>query len=172
MNHTKFPNSLLEAISSSPLTKNELRIALYIVRLTFGCHRESALIIQRDLTATGIPETQLKGLLTKMELSGVLIWDRKLKTMQLNLEKLIEIESLDDERHSKNLSKNLRRTKVRTYKEDKQKLINSLSMDRTFLATKSQEDEPKEKKESINKRNKEEGEGYRAFKRLREERKI
>ncbi len=171
MNHTEFPNNLLEAILSSPLTQNELRIALYIVRLTFGCHKESAWLIQRDLTATGIPEPQLKRLLTSMELAGILLWDKRLKTMHLNLGKLIEIESLNEERHSKNLSKNLRRRKAKSYKLDKQKLINSLSIERSFVAKESQKVDPKENKEIIKKANIEEGGGYKAFKELREKQK-
>ncbi|MCL5093548.1 MAG: replication protein [Patescibacteria group bacterium] len=163
-NFTRTPNDLLMALCCSPLSKNELRVVIFIFRLSSGCNKERAIIIPRDFTTIGIQESQIGALLGGLETRGVIGRDKPRKEMWLEHEKLISSISFNEDRLADLLSKNLRKKKTEPLAFNKVELAERLSMDRPFLATESQETQPKDNKEQLKTAKTPEGDGYKAFK--------
>ncbi|GEM_PF-2554044 len=55
--HTQIPHWLFQCLLLLNLSKRELKVVLLIIRLTYGCQKKWAKIIQRDLRIIGVGET-------------------------------------------------------------------------------------------------------------------
>ena len=74
--YTKIPNDMLEAMFRLDISGNEMRIFLYIIRRTYGFHRDSAEISLTEIaSAVGMKKTHVSNALKKLE--GMSIIERR-----------------------------------------------------------------------------------------------
>lgn len=131
-NYLIIPNNVFESISALGLSKNERRAVDLIIRLTYGIQssqkilNESCYLIPRDFTLTGIYEPQVKGVLRKLEVKEVIIWDKENSLFRFN-DKLTETISYQEERFSKVKSTNLRKVNGKSYGNNKGKINKSIT---------------------------------------------
>lgn len=75
MNYTNIPNGLLETLFSSDLNASELKVILFIIRYTYGFHREFArLTVTFIANGTGLSIPTVKralAILKKNNLAGI-----------------------------------------------------------------------------------------------------
>jgi phage replication O-like protein O len=145
----QIPNDLFEAISASGLSKNERKVVDLIIRCTFGCQREKALLIQRDFVVTGLKESHAREVIDRLINEQIIFRDKsnRLFWVNINLPKTVNYQQ---PRFSEILSKNLRKHRVETYRKSKDKLPRRVSEEVDISASLKQKTEPKEKKETLN----------------------
>ena len=151
--YTRVQNDSFLALSCPGLSQNEIRILIFIFRVSNGCNREKASLIPRDFATIGIKESQIGGLLKGLVKKDFIYWDKTNKEMWINHKKLIENASFDEERLSKILGRNLRKNKVEASKINKQKLIETGSASDRFYTNHSQNTDPKDNKYILKTRN-------------------
>jgi phage replication O-like protein O len=72
--HTRLSNELLEAIYRYPFTSNELRVFLFIVRLTYGYQRKVVNLRTKDFAiGTGINKSNIKRTLSSLLSSSCIL---------------------------------------------------------------------------------------------------
>lgn len=80
---TKFPHTVLERLLLGQLSKRELILVLLIARLTFGCHKEWAKIIQADLSAIGIRPNHARSIIASSLEKRLILQNQKTKQYKL-----------------------------------------------------------------------------------------
>ncbi len=100
--HTQIPHWLFQCLLLLDLSKRELKVVLLVIRLTLGCQKKWAKIIQRDLRIIGVGETHAKEVLIRLLETRIIILNEKTQTYGLNedylnsqLTKSVSIENLD-----------------------------------------------------------------------------
>jgi hypothetical protein len=71
--HTILPHWLIKEIISRDFTKNELKILLLTIRLTFGCHEEEAIVRKVNFTVMGIPQTDVGRIILRLREKNILL---------------------------------------------------------------------------------------------------
>ncbi len=80
---TKFPHIVLERLLLARLNKRELILVLLVARLTYGCHKHWAEIIQADLSAVGITPNHAKSIIATSLEKGLILQNHKNMQYQL-----------------------------------------------------------------------------------------
>lgn len=81
---TKVPNELLEAILATNFTKRQQKIILMILRLSYGCGKEYALLRPSDFTVAGVHKNNIKKELQQLAAAGVITVEGKHITLNKN----------------------------------------------------------------------------------------
>jgi hypothetical protein len=75
--HTRLPHVVYDLLLTEELTKRELLVLLLVVRLTYGCRREWAIIRQADLRAVGIGANHAWEALEQLRVRKLLVRDER-----------------------------------------------------------------------------------------------
>lgn len=81
---TKIPHGVLESLLVCGLNKRELNAVLLILRLSYGCQRTWARVIQADLDVVGIGDSHAKEILEGLLSKTVLVQNEKTKELKIN----------------------------------------------------------------------------------------
>jgi len=149
-NFTRIDNEFLIAITCANLSKNEIRVILFIFRFSNGCRSSEAILIPRDFTTIGIQESQIGSILNGLDLKRLINWDKSDKKLSVNYEELIETARFEEDKLRNLLSKNIRKSKVRTSNDDNEKLIGISSRGKDSHPSQSQNIYPKDNKDRLN----------------------
>jgi phage replication O-like protein O len=119
---TKIENRILERILTSDLTKRQLKILLLIVRFSFGCQKNYAVLKNKDFSYAKVSPYCIKAELHKLVEKRVIKWNPEKEMVWINLnseEWLVDNSinnSLDNsERFVKIATKNLPKQQPRGY---------------------------------------------------------
>lgn len=148
-NFFRMPNNLFESISCLRLSQCERQAIDVILRCTYGCNKEKAILIQRDFTVFGLSETMVKDVISRLVDKNVIQWDRENSIFELN-EKHIMENGKPLMRITDILSKNLRNRDNRAYKDSKRKLTETISPNGDIRPSLSHNAEPKDSKDILN----------------------
>lgn len=80
---TKVSHIVLERLLTARLNKREYILALLVIRLTSGCHKDWAELIQADLSAVGISPNHAKEVIASSIEKGLLVQNNKTKQYKL-----------------------------------------------------------------------------------------
>lgn len=86
---TRIPYHLYSAILVYGLSLRQLKVVLFIAKLTFGCHVEWANLKQSDPTVIGISSTHAKEVIKSLLDQAILVQNDKTKQFKINQEYLI-----------------------------------------------------------------------------------
>lgn len=115
---TKIDNSILEKILTSDLTKRQLKILFMLVRFSFGCQKDYAVLKNNDFTYSGVSPFCIKKELKKLTDRRVIRWNPGTEIIWIN-KSLNEwgVDKHDDsaEKFSKLATKNLPKQQLRVY---------------------------------------------------------
>lgn len=83
--YTKIANELLEALYSTNFSEYEHRIIKFIIRLSYGCNKKTALIRHwNDLCIAGIPSNKIKSTINRLKENNIVTVDNDILELSLN----------------------------------------------------------------------------------------
>lgn len=146
---TRIQNDLLLALMAPGLTLHKLRVLLFIIRFSNGFNKKEASAIQTDFTSIKFTDQRISKLLPEMVEEKIIIHDKVGKKMRINIEKLIENISFNEEKYIKVIRKNLPNKKAKAYTFDDKKLAKDTSQYGAILPSVSHNAPPKDNKERL-----------------------
>lgn len=104
---TMIPQFTLDWLILAKLNDTHRRIALLVIRLTYGCHRQWAMLKGADLQATGINPAHAREALESFMITGVLIQNGTNRQFRLDEAKMKLLVKNSDQKKQKRLKNSI-----------------------------------------------------------------
>lgn len=107
--YIRIANELFDAIMQTDFTKRQIKILDFVIRMSYGCGRESALLRPVDFELVGIYKSDIRKELSYLEKSGVLLLEGEAISLNPDFRswRVSSVRLVDQERWQRLIKRNL-----------------------------------------------------------------